>query len=279
MIYQCVSSSSRSDPDDIFSIDHPFLDLSLEAVEKMYEECPPVMPWSPVSHQVPSYDPPKGSSTVQSEVFDLRYLDRAYQAMEVDPLHSQKESGNVSASDKVEGNVRPIKKGDKDEARNDFYLAAERLGSGLKEETLRRRFRAYITDDLIQDLISCDKERRYRATASILLHRSTSMKRSKIPSSPDRMSRGMPLYNGLTQEDILKQVYSIMDVTPAEDLRGWWYNRINKYAHKSDFADLFCHDRKKQEAVVTKMSGLMRQGRLWLRKVHHLTHSSSHKTS
>lgn len=281
LIYRCSSSSSHSGLSDDFTLDHPYFDLPLEALQKMYEDCPPCMSWSPAQQQSCRDDPPRGSSTMQSEVFDMRYLDRAYQPMDEEPPHFLKISDNANASGRVEGHVRPLRKGDRDEARHDFYLAAERLGSDLKEETLRRRFRAYITDDLIQDLISCDKERRYRATASILLYRSTSMRRSKVQSSSEGVSGRMPLYNGLTQEKLLDQIYSIMDVAPAEDLREWWYDRIQKYLyhHKDQFADLFCHDRERQEKVISKMSGLKRQGRLWVRDIQNHQNPSSPKAS
>lgn len=268
----CASSRPSAFEKDHIDIDHPMLDLSMEELEKMYEEYPPKLSWSPKADDFGSDSTNQGqdSSSMYSEVFDMAYLDKAYRDVDEQSIYRLKGLESGSSDVGMTRTEPSMSKSDRSEARNNFFYLAEKLGSDLKKETLLKRFRAFVTPTLIKDLIAGDKDRRYRATASILLHRSTRMRKfqsDQLPPLWQQVGEEMPFYHGLTKEAILEHIYSIMDVAPAEDMELWWYDQIYKFIHHPQFSDLFSRDRVKQEAVISNMANLEKRGRLWVRKI------------
>lgn len=260
------ATAHPTDPYHTFPYYHPDLDASAESLGDYCSDDPPYIPVFPNGYEteqvlnqkspsstensfVPNYDAiadtemvPESSMTRQSQSISGNDSWVAQQGhIDIDDQH-------LSETDRI--NL----------ARNEFRIAAEQMGCDLAPIPLRRRFKNFATPILIADLLSNDRKRRWKATASIMMHRVCSRKLVDIEDMTTE-----PIYEDLTKEDLLGRMWEIMNVAPAEDARQWWYDRIVYHMQKSDFADLFSDDRRTQEAAVARISGLSRKGHIWVK--------------
>lgn len=164
----------------------------------------------------------------------------------------------------------------REQARAKFYEAAHYLGCDLKISTLWKRFKDFSTRALIEDLLSEDRNRQYRATGSLLMHR--------IPRTSwyDELPHGQfperPIWNQLTKEEIIERMFKIMGIAPTEDVRTWWYSHICSPVPANTFPNLFSQDYQNQEAAIKYLTGLVREGSFWV-KPHRTRFITSRKLS
>lgn len=151
----------------------------------------------------------------------------------------------------------------REQARAKFYEIAHYLGCDLTISTLWKRFKDFSTQALIEDLLSEDRNRQYRATGSLLMHRIP--RTSAYDEFPHGQFPESSIWNQLTKEEIIERMFEIMGIAPTEDVRTWWYNYICSPGPANTFPNLFSEDYQNQEAAIKYLTGLVREGNFWVK--------------